>query len=220
MKTKVLFFVACAALFSPGTSNATVTLQFAQTGVGRASNFGNASDPGPSVATNGMSWGLVISTADASFEGSGVYDPIVNPTISQFLTKNNGAVVTDDWYHATGLSTVNSTATGVNGDLGGAGSITSATNVPFGVNGIGQNDVFGIIWMATAPTASSYYGLLTNPAFLIPADSGNVSYAGTVFNGPDPLKPANQQFAAVPEPSRMILIALGSIGLAARRRRK
>ncbi len=208
------------ALFALATSCAfaDVTLQFSQISVGRASGFANSAG----VATNGMRWGIVVSTVNAGFNG-GAYDVFDN-TVSGFLKV--GGVTTDDYYVYSGLSTAAVGATG--GDPGGAGGITTLNPVPFGgASGIGQGNPFNLIWFESAPADGTNYGMMSNALFVIPANGTGTSFAaapgaGTgVFGGPtaDPLKPANLSFAAVPEPSRMILLGFGLVGVFFRRRR-
>jgi hypothetical protein len=57
------------------------------------------------------------------------------------------------------------------------------------------------------------------PAFVLPASGTSVSFASN-FTGNDAAKAANLQFTtAIPEPSRMMLLGLGVMGLGMRRRR-
>lgn len=216
-----------ALLFSLAISaQADVTLQFSQISVGRATGFANSAG----IATNGMAWGIVVSTTNSVFSG-GSYD-IFDPTLTGFL-KING-VDTDDYYVTSGLTTSSLGATG--GDPGGAGGITTLNPVPFGgATGISQNDPFSIIWFETTPANNSKYGLLSNVGFVIPADGTGTSFAGItgtgtigtssygVFGGStaDPAKPANLTFSstAIPEPSRMMLLGFGLVGFFFRRRR-
>lgn len=202
---------------------ADVTLQFSQLSVGRATGFGNSAG----VATDNMRWGIVVSTTNAAFNG-GTYD-VFDSDVSGFLSV--GGLVTDDYYVSSGLftSTLGATGTSPNRDPGGAGGITSLNPVPFGgASNIGLADPFNIIWFESAvQTEGTKYGMMSNPLFVIPANGTGTSFApivgvdSGVFGGStaDPVKPANFSFAAVPEPSRMILLAFGLVGVIFRRRR-
>jgi hypothetical protein len=205
------------SLVAIGKVSATVTLQFGQTAVARATGFANAAG----IATNGLRWGILIDTTGNGFLSNGNYSFIPGTTTSAFATDSTGAT-TDDYFYTTGLTTITTTPT--SNDPGGDGSITALTSVPFGgTTGISSGDSFAIIWFDGTPAPGSAYGLFTNAAFTIPNDSAAVSYA-SVFAGstPDPIKPANLNFfdpVAVPEPSRVMFLALGALGLIARRRR-
>lgn len=206
------------------TAFGTVTMQFSQSSVARATGFANHAG----VGTGGMRWGIVIDAGSNALQG-GSYD-VFDTSVSGFLSV--GGVTTDDYYFAGGLTvaSVGSTPTIPSGnDPGGTGVISQLTNVaiPYGTGGIGSGDAFSLIWFDGASAANSYYGMLANTgptaAFTLPNDGDTVSYAA-YFAGTtaDPIKAANLQFpgaAPVPEPSRMMLLGFGLIGLFFRRRR-
>lgn len=201
----------------------TVTMQFSQTNVARATGFAN--NAGVGVA--GMRWGIVIDSLGNSLN-SGNYD-VFDTSVSGFLSV--GGSLTDDYYFAGGttVGSVGSTNTIPSGtDPGGTGVISQLTNasIPY-TGGINANDAFALIWFDGAAAAGSYYGILTNTGptapFVLPNDGDTVSYAA-FFAGTtaDPIKSANLQFpgaTVVPEPSRMMLLGLGFLGLFFRRRR-
>lgn len=217
MKLHTLLFIAIAA-FSAQSASATVTLQFGQTGVARATGFGNAAG----TPTNGMRWGIVIDSANDGF-GAGNYD-VFDQNTSGFL-KLSGAD-DDDYYVTTGLSTVSATATGTDAAVS-AGAITQLSNIlgPTFPSGVTSGDAFRIIWFDGAPASGSFYGMLGNTGttapFVIPSDGNTQSFAD-FFVGNDPNKQANLQFpggTVIPEPSRMMLLGFGLVGFFYRRRR-
>lgn len=218
MKAKLLTIIASAILLE-ATASATVTIQVSQIGVARATGFANESG----VPTDGMRWGLVVSTTNSVFS-PGSYD-VFDVNTSGFL--KIGGVDTDDYYVAHPSSTLTSTLTATGGDPGGAGGMTTINPVPFGGGtGISAGDPFQLIWFVTAPAAGSWYGMLgnqsTGPEFDIPNDTDVYSIASFFAGGvADPAKPATFQFAGavIPEPSRVAFFALGLLGFLARRRR-
>lgn len=214
MKLFSLLFVALTA-FATVNSYATVTLQFGQTGVARASGFANNAG----IATNGMRWGIVIDSSGNGF-GAGSYD-VLDQTSNGFLSV--GSLASDDYYVTTGLSTNSATATGSDSAVT-AGAITQLTNIlgPTFPTGVTAGDAFRIIWFDGTPASGSYYGMMSDPTFVIPADGSTVSFANVFVGDSDPIKSASLQFpgaSPVPEPSRLMLLGLGFFGLFFRRRR-
>lgn len=205
--------VAVALLFSD-IASASVTLRFGQTAVARATGFADNSG----TPQNGMRWGIVVDAGGNGF-ADGFYD-VFNNTVNGFLSApgGNAAIAADDFFVTTGLLTSSATATGADAAVA-AGAITLLSSIfssyPVGV---GVGDAFKIIWFETTPATGTYYGTMGNAAFTLPADGSDTSYA-SVFVGNDPNKPASLQFAPIPEPSRLMLLGLGLIGMIFRRRR-
>ncbi len=206
---------AAVILGSVQISTATVTLQFGQTGVARATGFANNGG----TPTNGMRWGIVIDSAGDGF-GAGGYD-VFSQEANGFLSI--GSVTDDDYYVTTGLSTNLASATGADAAVT-AGAITQLSNIlgpSFPTSPAGNvtaSDAFRIIWFESAPSNGTFYGMMGDASFLLPADGNTTSFA-SAFVGNDPNKPANLQFGAVPEPSRLMLLGIGLVGVFARRRR-
>lgn len=203
-------------LLAVSKAAATTTLQFSISGIG-ATNFANAS----SVATNGMRWGVIISSTNATFAGSSVgYDPF-NQAVSGFLTV--GGIATDDYYFANGAVTTSTLgAPFFSGVEAGSGAITTANNVPTtgdGITNVAAGDPFALIWMpSSTANLGDKYGLMANASFVLPA-SGITAFTNP-FIGADPLRPATFTFTSVPEPSKLILFGFGLCCLTLRRNRK
>jgi hypothetical protein len=206
--------------------HAGVTLQFSEPYLGAIpSNFAN----GAGAVTNGMRWGIIVSTADATFAGSGTsYDAYVaGSSTAGFLSFSGG--VTDD-YFIPGTLTLDASGLGLQeGDFAtvpGNGSIVDDLIIAtLGVNGLTAGDKFALTWFGSAGNGSASgdkYGFLTDASFVIPAD-GNVTGFSTPFTGVDAPRTASNTFVAgagpVPEPSRMMLLGFGLVGLFFRRRR-
>jgi hypothetical protein len=215
MKYSVLALAVIGLLTS--AANATVTLQFNESFVsGIPSNFANAAG----TVTNGMRWGIVVSTTDSSFAGGGLnYDAHgPGPGTDGFLSYAGS--VTDDYY-IPGTFTADGSIL-LEGDFvtpGGQGSIVDDIIVSL-TNGITQNDKFALVWFSDNTSANgSKYGFFTDASFVMPADGSLTGY-GAVFAGNDPIRSASNTFGTViPEPSRAILLLGGMLGLAMRRRR-
>jgi hypothetical protein len=133
-----------------------------------------------------------------------------------------GGSATDDYFVSSGASNTTSdlsalfevgfAASGSNGSIGSTGSITYN-------NGISQNDPFAIVWFSTnTATAGSRYGFL-NLGQLMPADNLAGVDMSSPFAGSDPIRSASNTFGVIPEPSRMMLLGFGLVGLFFRRRR-
>lgn len=209
------------AAFAAGATSvhATTTLQFSVTGTNRATGF---SDHAGLAGVDGMRYGMIIDTSGNGLNG-GNYDLFTGNT-SGFLTV--GGIATDDYYFVSSTFPTTSTSTATGTDPGGSGTIIAIANAPNGtdglISGVTTNDPFALIWFQSATNAAgSYYGIMTDASFLLPSSGSTVAF-NTPFIGStaDPIKPANYQFGAVPEPSRMVLAGLGVLGLIARRRRK
>ena len=219
------FFWAAAFVLSANSVVAGITIQFSEPYVGGIpSNLANSSG----AVTNGMRWGIVVDTNGNGFSGLGTsYDAYVaGSNTAGFL--NDGGAVTDD-YFIPGTLTLDASSLGLlEGDstLPGNGSIvddlTIASALPF--NGISTGDSFALIWFGSAGNGSAAgdrYGFLGDPSFTIPVDGQAVS-ASTPFVGTDPVRTASNTFqnpSLVPEPSRVMFLALGGLGLLMRRRR-
>lgn len=229
---KIFTLILSFSLSTFYSINAAVTYQFSVSGINRATGF---AANGSSVGTDAMRYGLVFDTNGNGFAGfnsngnapsslnNGVYDLFTN-TASGFLTAGNAA--TGDYYWVpSNASPFTNTLTSAGSDTGGAGGILSATVSPVGTDaglpsGLTAGDKFAIIWFQTIPAEGSYYGLFTDASFVMPASGSTpVEFNSPFLGSNDPIKTANLSFAAVPEPSRVVLFGFGLIGLFFRRRR-
>jgi hypothetical protein len=228
MKTTTLLAATMLA-FSTLTASATVTLSFnGNLGSGLISNLANSSG----VATNGMNWGIVVSTTDAAFAGGGpsVYDSFASANTAGFLSFGGSA--TDDYYVPGGVTL--DTSVLLEGDFttpGGVGGIANDINNLALANGITAGDKFALVWFGSpgsTTTVGSSYGFFSHAAFVIPSDGQTTATDGGLgditlaYVGADPIRSANLTLAGagpVPEPSRMMLLGFGLVGLFFRRRR-
>lgn len=221
MKKSFLYLLAVCAFAVAGHTHAVQTLQF-NTAAGRATNFGNAA--GNTAA--GLQYGIIVDTGGDGFDSilqSLSYDIFASSvTTAQFLSV--GGVATDDRYFA-GSLTIDSTPFG---GEGAPGTIANVTSVVYGGAGniaAGQN--FALIWFNdnTADQAGvDRYGFLNLAGMVMPADAGGSTNFGGLFTGADPARNATIVFGPsagpIPEPSRMMLLGFGLVGLITRRRRK
>lgn len=203
-------------LTSAGLAFSAQTLQF-NTSLGRATGFTNAAGD----STSGLRWGIIVDTAGDGFDaatglGADRYAAFASTTTAQFLKED--VIATDDWFAPSANLTLDSTAFGASGGFNTIGNIAvTYTGLTAGMN-------FALIWFndGTAETAGTdMYGFF-NPGLSLPTDSNGTTNFGATFSGAEPTRKADIAFgpiAAIPEPSRMILLAFGLVGVFFRRRR-
>lgn len=218
---KKLIFFALSLLALGSDSFGSITLRFGQTGVARATGFADASG---SIAT-GLSWGIIVDSSGNGF-ADGSYNVFDN-TVGGFLSASGGnaAIAADDYFVPSGLVTGAASATGTDSAVTG-GAITLMSSIFNSYpSGVGSGDAFKIVWFNSTPGAGTFYGTLGNTGatapFVLPSDGADQSYAA-FFVGNEPTKTTNLQFpgaAPIPEPSRMMLLGFGLVGLFFRRRR-
>ena len=198
-----------------------MTIQFSTTSA-KLTNIQNAAG----TAAGGLNWGIIIDSNGNGFSegGSSYLGGFAMPSGGGTYLSNSSGIVTDDYFYRG--STNNTTTASATGTDAGTNLITTISSVPFGVNDITTGDRYALIWFDTgASTASgAKYGFLTDASalFAMPADGATVQFTSansSPFSGADPVRLASNTFAAVPEPSRMILLGFGLVGVFFRRRR-
>ncbi|MEQ1747850.1 MAG: PEP-CTERM sorting domain-containing protein [Prosthecobacter sp.] len=234
MKFKALCIILAVASLP---AFAAQTLQFS-TAAGRSTRHATATsgDYGPLAGNDvgGLNWGIVVDTSAtqlglADFSGAGqnasnsyfAFSSLV--TVSQTLRNGIGGL-TDDLYFASANFSSDSSGFGVTGNgAGGFGTLTNIALPNYSSAGIAAGQKFALIWFNdnTAETNGvDKYGFFYDSSFVLPADAGGSTPMGGIFAGLESSdKLANITFGAIPEPSRMMLLGFGLVGLFYRRRR-
>jgi hypothetical protein len=209
-KTSILSSFILLALAN--SACATVSLTFSNTGTSAiADGYSNSSG----TPTTGMTFGLVVDTDGDGFSAGSwnAFDALS----SGFLTV--GGIATDDYY-VIGTSDYNGGGflTEDGSSFGGdAGSIVDM----LGINVLAESlatKSYGILWLETDTSASSYYGFLDS-TLLMPSDGVTGDVSATLSE----LTPgsASHQIQAVPEPATYAaiagLLALGAVMVRRRR---
>ncbi|MFD2257818.1 PEP-CTERM sorting domain-containing protein [Luteolibacter algae] len=215
MKINTLAVMAGSVIFA-SSAMATVTLQFIQpfsTTGGVTSNFADASG----VAMNGLYWGVIVDTNNTGFGTT--YDkltlsPSLVSTLSTGGTTGSNVLILSNTLTSNTSAFTEFSAQSVPQNPGGVGGIGSITTIELnGSNGVSTGDAFRIVWFDTSGNSA---GFLDDSSFKIPTDSATFDYSA-VFRGPDPVRAATG-ITMVPEPSALLLSALGVLGLLRRRR--
>lgn len=207
-------------------SQATVTLHL-YSSAGLPNNLAN----GSVAITNGMQWGVIVDSAGDGFAGGGTSYTAYTPGSGTAGKLQFNGVDTDDYY-IPGTFTVNAGVL-INADGGttpGSGSIVDDVIVDFGLTTTGTNtisatDKFALVWFGSAgntATAGSKYGFFADNSFVIGSDGGDPEF-GAIFAGNDTTRAASNTFQSVgasPEPSRVLLVVVGALGMVVRRRRR
>lgn len=190
---------------------ATVNIQISQ-GSNQATNFANKDG----TISNGLVWGLMISTTNSTFSQL--------PKDFQLGTSLNGGLIagTDDYFISSAVLTAQGTTT----DAANPGKINimNGININVAENAITTGQQFAIVWFDSSVTSATqavaggtWYGLMTNATWTIPAAGATQNISTFFQTSPDPVKAADD-FQVAPEPSAMLLGLLGALGLLRRRR--
>lgn len=213
---KLTKYILALVFLSKLASAATVNIQISQ-GANQATNFANAAGS----ASNGLVWGLMISSSDNVFSAL--------PENFQLSNNLGGSLIptTDDYFISSSIFT----SQGTTADSGNFGKINIMNGIVISVpatNALVPGNRFAIVWFDSTVTSSTQalaggtqYGLLTNSTFVLPAAAGTTNVSSFFSASPDPVKTANTftvPTASVPEPSAALLGMLGALGLLRRRR--
>ncbi len=225
---RTLPLLALGGILLAAPAHATLTLNFnAPFGGGISSNFADATGTVPTGGAS-LTYGILIDTASDGFLLD--YNSDFNLAEGSLLdlTTGFGAATDDQLFVSVGLNNQTTDLTGVpEGNpsfSGGPGALNGAI-LPDSVAGL----PFAVIWFdagqnvgANVPDGSTF-GLLTDAGFqadyfVLPGPGNSNSY-DAIFAGEDPVRSANDGvFTAIPEPSSLILLSLGGLGLLRRRR--
>ncbi|MEO5915290.1 MAG: PEP-CTERM sorting domain-containing protein [Luteolibacter sp.] len=218
---KIAKLAAALLVASTGLSSAaTVILQFSSGTATVATGFADAS----SSAAAGLVWGIIVSNGDS------VFTPLSQGFVLTTTTNTgtNGVQIgsSNDYYFGSSILTANQPSGGEAGALGKINQLTAITKGAGATTGA----AFALVWFDRnitsaegTVTGGTKYGLLTDPTFVIPADGATTSFAtAAALNGGaanDAIKPSNTvTVVGVPEPSALLLGAIGALGLLRRRR--
>lgn len=197
-KTYLILAVILAGLID---CRATVTIQPGSAGWGDSTT----------ASVNGMTWGIVVNGAGATFAGTAVADLSValeGFSIPAFSTPSTPLQIGASDYYFINAQTLTSNSgppTFTNGFM---------NSVTFNLTGVvGTGDAAGLLWFAEGTTtAGSHFGF-QDLGQLVPADGATIT---TGWGGTPSL--ANNVIG-VPEPSRLVFLAFGVLGIFLRRRR-
>ncbi len=221
MKTPAIKILAAAAALFLGTTGAqaTVTLVFGTTTT-YASNWG---DNQAGTGNSKLVWGILIDTSGngflPAFDGYSYTGLNLTAGVYQPMNNNINEQATDDLLFLS-PALMTTVPNPLDSGVVGQNRITGISGVPIGINGVDSGDRFAIVWFdRTSLTGTSmigiHFGIFENAAFTMPADSSTFPY-NSVFTGADALKPMTGRIA--PEPSTLLLSALGALALIRRRR--
>lgn len=200
MKTIIRYFAALTLIAS--AANASVTLQINSSGWGDASSAG----------TNGMAWGIIISSDNAGFGGSFLSDissALIDFTVPALANPADPVQIAGtNYYFARGTTDTSNSGPPTFTD-GYMGFANINLNSP-----VGAGDAYGLLWFPTGTSEGSSFGF-QDLSLALPSDGSTVTDISTTPG----LATNTIGVAGIPEPSRMILAMLGFVGLMFRRRR-
>jgi MYXO-CTERM domain-containing protein len=216
MKLKTKLLLSLATLSFVAVSNGAVTISFNAPFLGGMSS--NLATQGGTVS-NGLTWGIIVDGTGNGFLNT--YDGLVNGAALL-----SSSVATDDYYFLGGLTE----------DSGQGGTVLESDFVTTGGNGGVGSVIFNLTGTATANDAflliwvdGNKVGTLADASFIVAAD-GAIVTQDAPFVGVDPVRSAGLAYSGtnpvstgpgitiIPEPSAVLLGALGALGLLRRRR--
>ncbi|RYF42297.1 MAG: PEP-CTERM sorting domain-containing protein [Cytophagaceae bacterium] len=217
LKTTILASALLALGLSSAQASITIVFNAAFAG-GVSSSLANSAG----VASNGLTYGILVDTTGNGFLAS--YNGFIDST-----ALISGATTTDDFFFAAADLTSDASQGGtvLEGDFSTPANVGGVTGVSFLVpNGstVTANDNFLLVWIS-----GDKVGTLSDASFILPADGGTV-VGDAPFVGVDPTRTAGLAYAGtspnstgagitiVPEPSAVLLGAVGALGLLRRRR--
>lgn len=204
MKSKLLgALIATVAILAASDASASVTIAI------KTSGYGNAT----TASTNGMAWGVVISSTGAAFSGSTTSD--LAAALEGFTIPALGnpttpvQIGTTGYYFSRAVTDTSSSGppTFTNGYM---------NTVNFNLGGaVGSGDPLGLLWFSEGTTTSGSHFGFQDLSYNTPSDGANVT-SGFTASG----TLGNLTIGAAPEPSRALLLGFGALGFMMRRRRK
>jgi hypothetical protein len=226
MKIKLIIVMLSCLVIS---ANATVTIQFTTIN-GSLSNFNNGAGTSVDVANvaNRLVWGILVDAGSDGFDGiSSAYDDgfsLAANASGTALNLHTGAATDDVLYinsavMASSNSAVNSPSAGE--VPANQNRLLTFTGFTF-TGSVTAGDSLAIMWFDTTTlggTAASglKYGIF-QIGNVLPTDDGGSYDFGASFAGADTAKSMNFQLGVIPEPSTLMLSALGVLALLRRRR--
>ena len=175
------------------------------------SSLTNIADAAGSTA-NGLSWGFLIAET-----GSSIGAPLATDL---GISTVDGSELADGLIFFEGGITGNA----IGFDAGPGAILDSGTIDYSAFSDIDAGNPFALIWFDRAFAAGDTlqvgdaYGLLENPAFVVPPDGTSLQDFSGLFAGADEIRPAALLVQPIPEPSSALLVGIASLGLLRRRR--
>jgi len=203
MKIKLLTFLFLTAGILPSQAASTISW-----------DFGGVYVNGSGALADGKAVYLIASTSGADINLTSLQSSLVGVSLSQGSTFGSDLIVL-------GTSTPNFSSFGA----AGTGNATSS-NI-FYNDGLSAGDSLGLLWIDQADGvigSNVKFGIYISPTLTMPSDPSTITegisfleeqYGGTIADGT--LTTTN--ITAVPEPSAILLSALGVFGLLLRRKR-
>lgn len=202
IRTNILQLAVLTALFSVGLANASVTLTIGTSGWGNSTTTG----------ANGMPWGILVNTSGA-FDGNTI--STLQSALQGFTIPSTANPSTPVQIGSTGFYFAEAQSLTANGPppTFSPGFMNTAN---FNYTGLSSGNPFGVLWFSdAATTAGSHFGFqIPTGINTLPSDGASITSGINTTPGL-----GSYTIGAAPEPSRVILTALG-LGLITLRRRR